>query len=219
MKKTILLTLFVVLGLATKPQNVAAQDLNLGIKLGALTSQFAGEGAPSEISERVAFVGGLASELSFRDASEDWSRFTVAGDFWLARQGAEHSGTIQGEEIRVTTRLDYLQMSILPRFYFGLFGKVKSGFFVNAGPYGGLLVKANQSGTLSSGVEADVYAKADYNVPDYGFALGGGWGLAGIMSFEFRYNYGMADASALADSSPLHNRGWAFFFNLAFPLY
>lgn len=201
---------------------VAGQtNLFFGIKTGANFSELVSNDAPLQDGwdTKVAFSIGLISELVFDDKenSREFSRFTLINEINYMAMGNKTEDKIN--ELSGKHKLNYLNYTVMPRFYWGFLGKLVSGFYVNAGPYSGWLFSTKHDGGFSS-FPPDLTPARLYETYDYGLSVGGGWGFGGLLALDFRYNWGLANI-AMADNADfeLYNRSWAIHLNLALPIW
>ncbi|MBV7267923.1 porin family protein [Winogradskyella luteola] len=171
MKKSLLLTVIAVLGLA----NVNAQNVEFGAKAGLNFASIYGDNT-SDIGFVTAYNFGLMSEISISE------KFSFQPE--LLYSGIGYS--IDDESDDDTVALNYLTVPLLGKYY------LTERFSVEAGPQVGFLLSAKQEST-------DV--KDAFKTLDFGTSLGLGYKLDSGLNFSARYTLGLSDISESEDFS------------------
>lgn len=216
MKKIIVLFFFISFTFVLNAQT----ESMLGIRFGSNFSNFTDY--PVNTDNRIGFTGGLAYELSFKKDAEKYQRILVAPELNFLTQGAKLETLPQSEPEKsyenVRLKNNYLQIPILIKYYFGILGSTKTGFYIEAGPYGAFLLKSQYNYKLDGTKKTENYTSDISNKDklDYGASLGGGFSLASILSFTYRYNLGLKEI--LADSDAGDNKSWGLFIHFLIPL-
>jgi len=156
---------------------------------------------------RNSYSGGVSFMMTFR-GKENIKRTALLFDIAFMPMGYRYDNA--------TFKINYLNLSIRPRYYFGLFGKLRSGFFFSGGPYFANLITASSSGYINGNSSNDSDMLDIYKPNDYGLILGGGWSLSGILSLEYNYNLGLAPIYRFSEFN-IMNRSQAFYVRVAIP--
>ncbi|MCK7591196.1 PorT family protein [Subsaxibacter sp. CAU 1640] len=132
---------------------------------------------------RISFHAGFGIENEFSE------QFSLAPEVLFSSQGAKAKNGSSRE-----FRLNYINLPIMFRFY------PSKGFFLEAGPQGGILVSARQSsdGNYDSNVE-------NIKGQDYGFNLGLGFKSESVIGINARYYFGLRDINDYEYGEKLKN--------------
>jgi hypothetical protein len=191
MKRTLLFALLGLLILslssfaadASKKMPMAA-GIRAGISLGTAT------GSDAEVSDgnkKMRFGFGFGGFMAFGVAKS----LTLQPELLYLQKGVKYEQI--GGPIKVTFKLDYLEIPVLLKFTPELEkSKIAPALFV--GPYLGLRMSAKEKVEATGGsLEGDV--KDLYNSTDFGMTFGGGLGYKmakGEMFFDARYDLGLS---------------------------
>ena len=157
-----------------------AQETKFGVKGGLNLTNLTGdvEGTSSLIGFH---VGGFA-EIKLTD------KFAIQPELLFSTQGAKIEETFFDESYEYDTKLNYLNIPVLAKFY------VTEAFSVEAGPQLGVLLSAKQDGE-------DV--KDFYKSVDFGFNVGAGYNFTENLSVGLRYTIGLSSVFDTPDSDEL----------------
>ncbi len=223
MKKTIIFTLLIAFMGCTSFVKAQSLATFIGFKMGPNWANFEGKDVSKDLKQRVGFGFGLVSDFSVKKANDkDYSRWSLCPEINFIPGGAINKSTLTDSivtENDLTSKLNYVRVPILIRFYHGLLGEAKSGLFAEVGPYGGYLLAAKRTGTVkvngvSNNIDEDL--KDNFERTDYGVSFGGGVSIASILTINYRYDWGLANISKVTDDHT--NRAWGIYFNLLLPI-
>lgn len=162
MKKSVLLTIIMVLNLAT----ISAQEFNIGAKAGLNLATLGGDFNNGKT--RTSFHLGGMVEIPVLDA------FSVQPELLYSSQGAK--STEFDEDV---VKFDYLNIPIMAKYY------VTEEISIEAGPQVGILLSAK---TDIDGETDDI--KDITKSTDFGFNLGLGYKMESGINFAARYYFG-----------------------------
>lgn len=192
----------------------------VGFKMGPNWANFEGKSVSTDLKQRVGFGFGIVTDFSIKKANDkDFSRWSLCPEFNLVPGGAVDKSSTNTIKYNLTYKFNYLRVPVLIRFYHGLLGQAKSGLFGEIGPYGGYLLSAKTKGsteTLGVKTNIDNDVKKDFEETDYGVSFGGGVALAGILTINYRYDWGLANISK--NDGDFTNRAWGIYLNLMLPI-
>ncbi|WP_339698880.1 porin family protein [uncultured Marixanthomonas sp.] len=183
MKKLLLMTALAVFGLTT----TNAQEVRLGAKAGANFASIGGD-ETDDLDGRTSFhIGGLV-EIPISEV------FSVQPELLYSSQGAKIEESFEGGTIESKTKLDYINVPIMAKFY------VADGFSIEAGPQVGFLVSANAE-TEFSGDFGDIEIEGDgeddisdfVSGIDLGIGAGASYRLTNGVFFGARYVLGLSN--------------------------
>jgi len=171
--KKIMLTAAAVLAFAFSN----AQETKFGVKAGLNLANLTGDydGASSLIGFH---VGGFA-EIKLTD------KFAIQPELLYSAQGAKIEQTFFDESFEFDTKLNYLNIPVLAKYY------ITEGFSVEAGPQVGFLLSAKEDGED---------AKDYYKSVDFGFNVGAGYNFTENLSVGLRYTIGLSSIADVPDS-------------------
>ncbi|RFN58057.1 porin family protein [Marixanthomonas ophiurae] len=175
MKKLLLMAALAVFGLTT----TNAQEVRLGAKAGVNFASVGGDETDG-VDGRTSFhVGGLV-EIPISEV------FSVQPELLYSSQGAKTEDSFNGENFESKTKLDYINIPILAKFY------VADGFSIEAGPQIGFLVSANQEFEGGGESEEDDVSEF-YSGIDLGIGAGASYRLTNGVFFSARYVLGLSN--------------------------
>ncbi|RZJ55926.1 MAG: PorT family protein [Flavobacterium sp.] len=153
-----------------------AQETKFGVKGGLNLTNLTGdvEGTSSLVGFH---VGGFA-EIKLTD------KFAIQPELLFSTQGAKIEETFFDESDEYDTKLNYLNIPVLAKFY------VTEAFSVEAGPQLGVLLSAKSDGE-------DV--KDFYKSVDFGFNVGAGYNFTENLSVGLRYTIGLSSVFETPD--------------------
>ncbi|SEB42905.1 Outer membrane protein beta-barrel domain-containing protein [Tenacibaculum sp. MAR_2009_124] len=197
--KKLLFAVFMILGLT-----VNAQNIEFGAKAGLSLSNLSVEnsfGAQSfDSSTNFHFGGVVEFKLS--------EKFSIQPELLFSRQGnvviLKGGNGIAITDFEETTRLDYLNIPVMVKYYF-----IKN-FSVEVGPQIGVLLSAksileDKSVTGNGDEKNDI--KEYIESLDYGVNFGVGYKLDNGINFGLRYNLGLSDI-VISENNTLKNRAF-----------
>lgn len=152
-----------------------AQYAKFGAKGGLNLANVSGDDAEDTNMRTTFHVGGVF-EFMLSD------KFSFQPELLYSAQGY----TFEEEELEGTTKIDYLNLPLIGKFY------VADGFSIQVGPQIGFLLSAKSEGEIL-GVEFDEDIKDELKEIDFGAALGIGYKLPSGLFFDARYNLGLTD--------------------------
>jgi hypothetical protein len=173
MKKSLIISAFVLLGLTT----VKAQD-NFGGVRGGVNFATINSDEFDSFDGRTSFHFGLMYEIQVSDM------FSFQPELLYSSQGSDYSDI----DFEGTVKLDYLNLPLMAKFY------VAEGFSLEAGPQLGFLISAKDEGE-SDGFTYDEDIKEFIKGLDIGLNLGVGYKLDNGLNFGARYNFGLTDVN------------------------
>jgi hypothetical protein len=178
--------------------SVNAQEVKFGVKAGVNFASVGGDDT-DDLDGRTSFHFGGVAEIVISD------KFSVQPELVYSAQGAKASFEEDSFKEEVTTKLDYLNIPIMAKYY------VAEGFSIEAGPQIGILMKAeaefdftdsefpedNESGTedLKDGTSGI----------DFGFGIGAGYKMDSGLNFALRYNLGLSNINDFEGSDDFSN--------------
>ncbi len=164
--------------------NVNAQDVKFGAKAGINLAHLRGERETSNIRTSVHF--GLVAEYKFNE------QFAIQPELLYSGQGGEEKGTLIGADIKITNKLDYLNLPVMFKYY------VTERFSLQAGPQLGILLSSKVKASKgSSSAEEDIEGVKSV---DFGFNLGLGFKVNKNLFFDARYNLGLNNIAEEGDA-------------------
>jgi len=184
MKKLFIITTVVLFGYT----NLNAQDINFGAKAGVNFATITGDNVDS-FDSRTAFHVGFVAEIVISET------FSFQPELLYSAQGADWSEDFDGDTYEGTTKIDYLNVPLMAKFYVG------EGFSLEAGPQVGFLLSAKD---VEDG-EPDFDLKDYVKGIDFGVNFGVGYKMEGGLNFGARYNLGLSDGNDTDDDFTLKN--------------
>ncbi|MGO4772300.1 porin family protein [Flavobacterium sp. W22_SRS_FK3] len=147
-----------------------AQGVKFGVKAGV---NFANVGGDAEDTKTlVGFqVGGFA-EIKLTE------KFAIQPELLYSAQGAKNEDSFGGETYKYDTKLDYLNVPVMAKYF------ITEAFSVEAGPQIGFLLSAKEDGE-----DFKDYAKSI----DFGLNFGAGYDFTENLSAGVRYNLGLSN--------------------------
>jgi opacity protein-like surface antigen len=189
--KKVILTTFSLLAFGI----INAQEIKYGLKGGLNVAKLTG--VEEGFDARGGFhIGGLV-EFKVNE------KFFIQPELLFSQQGTK--GKIPGVygsqvfELETTAKYDYLNVSIMAKFY------VANDFSLLAGPQMGFLVSAKQKGE-AAGLALEKDVKDQYNKVDFGVNFGVGYDFTKNIFAEARYNLGFTDIEKETDAGDVKNR-------------
>lgn len=191
MKKLLLVVAMVALGFTA-----SAQKVKFGPKVGLNISNLNGNDDFKTDSRASFFVGGMA-ELMLSD------KFALQPELLYSSQGAKAEGEGALGEAVYTTKLDYLNIPVMAKYF------VIDNLALEFGPQVGFLTSATRSLEASAGVVSvsanEVDIKDDVNSIDFGLNLGASYTLDFGLNIGARYNLGLTDIAKDNDGDAIKN--------------
>ena len=181
MKKLSILTAIILFGFTS----VNAQDINFGAKAGVNFATITGDDVES-FSSRTAFHVGFVAEIVISET------FSFQPELLYSAQGADWD---EGDGFEGTTKVDYLNVPLMAKFYVG------EGFSLEAGPQVGFLLSAKDVEEGEEDFDLKDYVKGI----DFGVNVGVGYKMEGGLNFGARYNLGLSDANDTEVDSKIKN--------------
>lgn len=164
---------FILIALVGSPV-VLAQEVEFGAKAGVNFANIVGDDADGDM--RTAFHLGLVAEISFAE------QFYFGPEILYSSQGSKEEFTMEGFDFEIETKLDYIQIPLMVKYY------ITEEFNVEAGPQIGFLVNSE----AEMGDETEDLS--DYTSGfEYGLNFGVGYKLYNGLFFQGRYNLGLAN--------------------------
>ncbi|MEO8665299.1 MAG: porin family protein [Ignavibacteria bacterium] len=189
--KTVFAALFVALFLMTT-NNSQAQTYKweFGPEAGVGIRSVSTDPKDSLTKSSVGFMGGLATQYNISP--------TVSLKLGVAyeRKGADLEANISGTTIKGMINTDYVSIPLLLKVHFGTGKKVR--FFVNAGPYLGILL-ANKTKIDAYGTFPETETDTKDSTKSTDFGLAGGLGVQFLVgtnmgfTIEARDNFGLTN--------------------------
>jgi len=177
MKKIMLTALIAVITM------VSVNAQNFGAKAGVNFAYISGD-LTDDLDSRTSLHIGVMAEFEISD------KFSFQPELLYSGQGAKYSESESGYSYESTTKLDYLNIPLMAKYY------VAEGFSLEAGPQVGFLLSAkdewedNFDGDTDSGSD-DI--KEDVSSIDFGLNFGVGYKLDSGLNFGARYNLGLSN--------------------------
>ena len=177
MKKIMLTALVAVITM------VSVNAQNFGVKAGVNLASITGDETDG-IDSRTAFHIGVVAEFEISD------KFSFQPELVYSSQGAKYSISESGYSYESTSKLDYLNLPLMAKYY------VAEGFSIEAGPQVGILLSAKDEwegsfgGLAESGTD-DI--KDEVSSIDFGLNLGLGYKMESGLNFAARYNLGLSN--------------------------
>ena len=164
-------------------------DIKIGAKAGLNISNVSDL---DDSKSRTGFHVGAVAEIFINE------KFSVQPEIIYSTQGAKQKETINfmgfSEKFEATTKLDYLNIPIMAKYY------IIDGLSVQAGPQIGFNVKA-ESKIKVNGESKTEDMKSDTKKVDFGLNFGAGYELPIGVFFDARYNLGLSKISKESDTS------------------
>lgn len=181
--KKVLLSAFAVFAFVAATN---AQDF--GVKVGTNFANVGGDDV-EDTDSKFNFTFGLFGEFMLSD------KIGLQPELEFSGQGFKYDVEDGGVTVEYKQKLGYINIPVLANVYLG------ENFFIQAGPYLGILTSAKQSvsGTLSL---TDEDNKDDFQSTDFGAKVGIG-ANAGKFNFGVRYQLGLSD---IVEDASVKNR-------------
>lgn len=173
MKKVIMISAFVLLGLTT----VKAQGVIFGARAGVNFATITSDEFDS-FDGRTSFHLGVVSEIPLGET------FSFQPELLYSSQGSDYSDP----GFTGTVKLDYLNLPLIAKYY------VAENFSLEAGPQIGFLLSAKDEGE-ADGFDYDEDIKDFIKGIDFGINFGLGYKLENGLNFGARYNLGLTDVN------------------------
>lgn len=123
---------------------------------------------------------GLVSEIPFSE------KFYFSPEVLYSSQGFKATESIAGTEYEIKTKLDYIQIPLMLRYY------VAGGFNLEAGPQVGFLTSAESKVDDEDWEDISEFVSGF----EYGLAVGAGYKLINGLFAQARYNLGLANVNS-----------------------
>ena len=194
-KVLLLFTAFTFLFLNTN----IAQELTFGGKLGVNFASISN--GPSDQKGRTSFHLGAVAEYAISD------KFSGQAELLYSGMGAKAEGSEDGDSYEYKTKLSYISLPILGKYY------ITEALSAEAGPQFSFLISAKEDYTetyedfngdteTESGTE-DI--KNGISSVDFGFGIGGTYKLENGVFFSLRYVLGLSNVSASGQGKSKNN--------------
>lgn len=166
-----------------------AQETKFGAKVALNIASLTGD--VDNPSSLVGFqIGGFA-EFKISE------KFAIQPELMYSAQGGKESYNQEGFEVEGTTKLGYINIPIMAKYY------VAKSFSLEAGPQIGFLMSAKAE-MKAAGESLSVDVKDEVESVDFGLNFGAGYDFTENLSAGLRYNLGLANA-AKADNTDVKN--------------
>lgn len=186
-----------------------SQEITYGIKAGLNIADFGGDTEKTNV--RPGFNAGALVEIRFNN-------FAIQPEIFYSQQGSKikyniYSGDILSEEYEYTSKLGYINVPIIAKYY------ILEGLSLQAGPQIGFLISAKDkaeatvSGTnMSDEMDSkDLYEKIDFSI------LGGvGYDLPIGIFFQARYNVGLSNINKDPEAADIKLTNNIFSFSVGY---
>ena len=186
-----------------------SQEIKYGIKAGLNIANFGGDTEKTNV--RPGFNAGALVEIRFNN-------FAIQPEIFYSQQGSKikyniYSGDILSEEYEYTSKLGYINVPIIAKYY------ILEGLSLQAGPQIGFLISAKDkaeatvSGTnMSDEMDSkDLYEKIDFSI------LGGvGYDLPIGIFFQARYNVGLSNINKDPEAADIKLTNNVFSFSVGY---
>lgn len=179
MKKKIIAFVF---GAAICSSTAFAQESGFGAKLGLNLATISTDAEDSDPGMRTSLHIGAYYNYMVSD------KFAIQPELVYSGQGAKETADILGTEIEVTSKLDYINIPIMAKYY------ITEGFHLHAGPQFGILMSAKAKVEIDGESEEDDLE--DVSTLDIGLGIGLGYELESGLNFGFRYNLGFTNINS-----------------------
>lgn len=163
-----------------------AQDIKFGAKAGLNIANLTGD-TDSSIDSRIAFHAGAVAEFLISE------KFSVQPELLFSAQGAKNEYTEEGNVVKSTMKLNYLNLPIMAKYY------VIKGLSLEAGPEIGMKLSAKTKAE-ANGVSATVDIGDNIENIAFGLNLGAGYKLDNGLNFNIRYNLGLSNIAKGSDN-------------------
>lgn len=157
-----------------------------GVKAGVNIANYAGDDA-GDMDSRVAPLFGAFVRMHLSD------KLAFQPEILYSMKGATGSGEIEGVNVDVTERIDYIDVPLMLKLY------VSNGFNIQAGPQLSFLLSAEgefEGGGVSVTEDYKEYMKGT----DFGFNIGAGYDFDFGLGFDVRYSLGLSNVVDEGDS-------------------
>ncbi|RMB57394.1 PorT family protein [Dokdonia sinensis] len=170
-----------------------AQEFNFGAKAGVNLASIGGDDT-DDLDGRTSFHLGLTGTYMLSE------QFALQGELLYSSVGAKFEENGDGFSGESVTKLDYLSIPLLGRFF------VTEGFSLEAGPQISLLLSAKEEFDFSDSFEGEVISESGeedvdefINGLDLGFALGTTYELDMGVFLSARYVLGLSNINDFDD--------------------
>lgn len=164
-------------------------DIKIGAKAGLNISNISDL---DDSKSKTGFHVGAVAEIFITE------KFSVQPEIIYSTQGAKQEETVYfmgvSAKFKATTKLDYLNIPIMAKYY------IIDGLNVQAGPQVGFNVKS-EAKMEANGESETMDMKSDTKKVDFGLNLGVGYELPIGVFFDARYNLGLSKISKEGDNS------------------
>lgn len=157
-----------------------AQETKFGAKAALNIASLTGDVEDS--SSLVGFqIGGFA-EFKISD------KFAIQPELMYSAQGGKESYNEKGYEVEVFTKLGYINIPIMAKYY------VAKSFSLEAGPQIGFLTSAKGE-MKADGESLEVDIKDEVESVDFGLNFGAGYDFTENITAGLRYNFGLSNVA------------------------
>lgn len=176
-----------------------AQDIRFGAKAGVNFASIGGDETDGVDGLTAFHIGGLA-EIMITE------QFGVQPEILYSAQGAKSEESFDGVTITSKTKLDYLNIPIMAKYY------VTEGLALEAGPQVGFLVSANAEDEVEGDTGDFDFETGDVDISDFtsgidfGVGVGASYRLDMGVFFGARYNLGLSNINDFEGSDDFKNQ-------------
>ena len=181
-----------VLGILVTASSFA--QIELGVKGGINLANMSGSGAPPNTKTLAGFAGGGYLEISLPFL------LTIQPEVLYSQKGFISEETLLGTNIKITGRLNYLEIPVLVKYSFPV-PVVKPSVY--AGPAVGILLSAKATAE-AAGQSAETDIKDQTTSTDWGLVVGASAHIA-VVTLDVRYTLGLTTADKTG-STKSYNR-------------
>jgi len=183
--KRIIITIFAIVVVFTlSSASVSAQGLTAGLKAGMNIANIHGDNVEDVWDSKIGICAGGFIACSLSDL------FAIQPELLFTMKGAKAEEEVLGETMKVTMKLNYLEIPVLAKLSIPIPGTVKPSLFV--GP--SLAIKLSGKGKVEYAGESEERDIEDLKSTDFGLVFGGGVDFAlgqGKLTVDARYTLGL----------------------------
>lgn len=204
--KKILLTVLIVAGIHVTSHAQGVFGAKAGINLANVKTS--GSGMNITPDSRTGIAIGAFARFNVNET------FAIQPELLYSGKGAKLNLSEEGVSAKSTTKLNYLSLPVLAKFY------VNSGFNLHAGPQFDFLLSAKEDWELSynGNIESgDDDIKDDIKNLDFGFVFGLGYDFSSGFGLDARYMLGVSElANSPEDGVKTNSKGFQFTLSYVF---
>lgn len=186
------LLVFAVLASFSLVATAQEEDVRFGAKVGVNLASISGDNTDG-FDGRTSFHLGSVVEIPITD------KLAFQPEVLYSSQGAKLENTLLGVSVKTTTKLDYINIPLIAKYY------VAQGLSIQAGPHIGFLISAKSKiETIGTDNETDI----DDNIKsiDFGLNFGLGYQLDMGVFFDARYSLGLSNINDTATSDDIKQK-------------